>query len=77
MDNYVIEGGTSPSDDGILDKTSGHTATISGLTNGTAYYLSVHAQNAFGDGASVTVQVTPPGPGSVLAPGPGLARRPD
>ena len=69
VDFYVIEGGTSPSDDGILDKTSGHTATISGLTNGTAYYLSVHAQNAFGDGASVTVTVTPPGSGSVTGSG--------
>src|SRR6185437_10137859 len=26
VDFYVIEGGTSPSDDGILDKTGGHTA---------------------------------------------------
>jgi Fibronectin type III domain len=69
VDFYVIEGGTSPSDDGILDKTGGHTATISGLTNGTAYYFSVHAQNAFGDGASVTVTVTPPGSGSVTGSG--------
>jgi len=69
VDFYVIEGGTSPSDDGILDKTGGHTATLSGLTNGTAYYFSVHAQNAFGDGASATVTVTPQGSGSVTASG--------
>jgi hypothetical protein len=68
VDFYVIEGGTSPADDGILDKAGGHTATISGLTNGTAYYFSVHAQNAFGDGASATVTVTP-GPGSVTGSG--------
>ena len=71
VDFYVIEGGTNPSDDGILDKAGGQTATISGLTNGTAYYFSVHAQNAYGDGASATVtvtpQVTPQGSGS--APG--------
>src|SRR6185437_3293089 len=69
VDFYVIEGGTSPSDDGILDKTGGHTATLSGLTNGTAYYFSVHAQNAFGDGASATVTVTPQGSGSVTGSG--------
>jgi titin len=69
VDFYVIEGGTSPSDDGILDKTGGHTATISGLTNGTAYYFSVHAQNAFGDGAAATVTVTPWGSGSVTGSG--------
>jgi large repetitive protein len=39
--------------------------TIGGLTNGTAYYFRVHAQNAYGDGASATVTVTPQGPGSV------------
>ena len=69
VDSYVIEGGTSPSDDGILDKTGGHTVTLSGLTNGTAYYFSVHAQNAFGDGASATVTVTPQGSGSVTGSG--------
>jgi titin len=67
VDSYVIEGGTSPSGGGIAEKVGGpgHTATISGLTNGTAYYFRVHAQNAYGDGAFVTVQVTPQGPGSV------------
>ena len=69
VDFYVIEGGTSPSDDSILDKTGDHTATISGLINGTAYYFSVHAQNAFGDGASATVTVTPQGSGSVTGSG--------
>jgi hypothetical protein len=69
VDFYVIEGGTSPSDDGILDKAGGPTATISGLTNGTAYYFSVHAQNAFGDGASATVTVTPQDSGSVTDSG--------
>jgi Fibronectin type III domain len=65
VDDYVIEGGTSPSGGGIEDNVGGHTATIGGLTNGTAYYFRVHAQNAYGDGASVTVKVTPPGSGSV------------
>jgi Fibronectin type III domain len=69
VDFYVIEGGTSPADDGILDKAGGHTATISGLTNGTAYYFSVHAQNAYGDGASATVTVTPQASGSVTGSG--------
>ena len=64
VDNYVIEGGTSPSGDSIVDNLGGHSATIGGLTNGTAYYFRVHAQNAYGDGAFVTVQVTPQGPGS-------------
>jgi Fibronectin type III domain len=66
VDDYVIEGGTSPSGGGIEDNVGGHAATIGGLTNGTAYYFRVHAQNAYGDGASVTVKVTPPGsvPGS-------------
>ena len=64
MDDYVIEGATSPSGDSIEDNVGGHTATISGLTNGTAYYFRVHAQNAYGDGAFVTVQVTPQGPGT-------------
>ncbi len=65
VDDYVIEGGTSPSGADIEDNVGGHTATIGGLTNGTAYYFRVHAQNAYGDGASVTVQVTPQGTGSV------------
>ena len=64
VDDYVIEGGTSPSGDSIVDNVGGHSATIGGLTNGTAYYFRVHAQNAYGDGAFVTVQVTPQGPGS-------------
>jgi hypothetical protein len=59
VDDYVIEGGTSPSGGGIEDNVGGHTATIGGLTNGTAYYFRVHAENAYGDGASATVQVTP------------------
>ncbi len=67
VDFYVIEGGTSPSGGGIAEKVggAGHTATISGLTNGSAYYFRVHAQNAYGDGASVTVTATPQGPGPV------------
>ncbi|MGH3172436.1 MAG: fibronectin type III domain-containing protein [Streptosporangiaceae bacterium] len=65
VDHYVIEGGTSPADDGIEDTVGGHTDTISGLTNGTLYYFRVHAQNTYGDGASATVTVTPVGTGSV------------
>jgi hypothetical protein len=74
IDFYVIQGGTSPSDN-ILAKVGGHTTTttIAGLTNGTVYFLSVHAQNAFGDGPAVTVQVTPlaagSGTGAGTAPG--------
>ena len=65
VEDYVIEGGTSPSGGGIEDNAGGHTATIGGLTNGTAYYFRVHAQNAYGDGTAVTVKVTPHGSGSV------------
>jgi len=71
VDYYVIEGGTSPSDD-IVTKVGGQdrTVTISGLTNGTVYYFSVHAQNSSGDGAATTVQViTPPGAESGSVPG--------
>jgi hypothetical protein len=71
VDFYVIEGGTSPSGGGIAEKVggAGHTATISGLTNGTVYYFRVHAQNAYGDGVSATAPVTPQGPGSVPGSG--------
>jgi Fibronectin type III domain len=74
VDFYVIEGGTSPSGGGIVEKVggAGHTATISGLANGTTYYFRVHAQNAYGDGASVTVPVTPQGPESAPGPPTGL-----
>ena len=74
VDFYVIEGGTSPSGGGIAEKVggAGHTATISGLTNGTVYYFRVHAQNAYGDGASATVPAAPQGPGSVPGPPTGL-----
>jgi fibronectin type III domain protein len=67
VDSYVIEGGTSPSGGGIMEKVGGsrHTATISGLTNGTTYYFRVHAENAYGDGVSATAPVTPQDPGSV------------
>jgi len=65
--SYVIEGGTSPSGGGIMEKVGspGHAATISDLTNGTTYYFLVHAENAYGDGAAATVTVTPQGPGPV------------
>jgi hypothetical protein len=66
VDFYVIEGGTS---NDILEKVGGHTATLAGLTNGTAYSFSVHAQNAFGDGPAVTVQVTPHAAGSGTSSG--------
>jgi Fibronectin type III domain len=69
VDRYLIDGGTSPSADSITENAGGDTATIGGLTNGTTYYFRVHAQNAYGDGASATVQVTPVGPGSVANPG--------
>jgi hypothetical protein len=69
VDFYVIEGASG----GILEKVGGHMATLAGLTNGTAYSFSVHAQNAFGDGPAVTAQVTPvasgSGTGSGTAPG--------
>jgi Fibronectin type III domain len=65
VDRYVIEGGSSPSDDGILQKVDGHAATITGLTNGTTYYFRVLAENLYGDTASATVPVTPWGAGSV------------
>jgi large repetitive protein len=71
IDTYVIEGGPSPSGSGIQESTGSDTATISGLTNGTAYSLSVHAQNDVGDGPSATVTVTPQGSGSASGAVPG------
>ena len=71
VQGYFIEGGTSPSATDITDLVVSRTATIGGLTNGTTYYFRVDAQNPDGDGAPATVQVTPPGPGSV--PGSGSA----
>jgi titin len=65
VDSYSIVGGTSPSAGNITDRVGGHTATISGLTNGTMYYFRVFAENAYGPGAPATVTVTPKGPGSV------------
>ena len=71
VDFYVIQGGTS---DDILEEVGGHTATLAGLTNGTAYSFRVHAQYASGDdGPAATVQVTPTprGFGSVTGTTPG------
>jgi hypothetical protein len=64
VDDYFIAGGTSPSAEDITDNVTGHTTTISGLTNGTTYYFRVYAQNLHGPGAPATVKVTPEGPGS-------------
>jgi hypothetical protein len=72
--DYVIEGGPSPSGSGIRESTGGDTATLSGLTNGTAYSFSVHAQNAFGDGPVATVTVTPPGAGGTTQNGGGTSQ---
>src|SRR5262249_40023978 len=71
VDSYVIEGGSSPSGGGIMEKVGGsrHTATISSLTNGTTYHFRVHEENAYGDGASATVPVTPQDPGPVPGSG--------
>ena len=69
LDDYIIQGGTSPSGSDIVDYVFSHTVTISGLTNGTTYYFRVHAQNADGEGPTATVTVTPQAPGS----GPGSA----
>jgi Fibronectin type III domain len=68
VDAYLIAGGPSPSGTGIQEAVGGQTATLSGLTNGTVYSFSVHAQNAFGDGPAVTVTVTPT-PGSAAGAG--------
>jgi hypothetical protein len=71
--DYVIEGGPSPSGSGIQESTGSDTATLSGLTNGTAYSFSVHAQNAFGDGPVATVTVTPVSSGSTTQNGGGTS----
>jgi titin len=59
VNGYFIEGGTSPASDSIVNDVSGHTVTISGLTNGTAYYFRVRADNGYDDGPPATVTVTP------------------
>ena len=69
MDGYFIEGGTSPASDSIVNDVSGHTVTISGLTNGTAYYFRVRADNGYDDGPPATVTVTPRARGAVTSSG--------
>jgi Fibronectin type III domain len=82
VNSYLVEGGTSPSGGGIMEKVGspGHAATISHLTNGTTYYFRVHAENAYGEGAAATVTVTLQGPGSVQdsasVPGPPAGLKP-
>jgi hypothetical protein len=69
VDGYFIEGGTSPASDSIVNDVSGHTVTISGLTNGTAYYFRVRADNGYDDGPPATVTVTPRARGAVTSSG--------
>jgi titin len=69
VDGYFIEGGTSPASDSIVNDVSGHTVTISGLTNGTAYYFRVRADNGHDDGPPATVTVTPRARGAVTGSG--------
>jgi hypothetical protein len=69
VDSYVIQGGTSPSDDAILAIVGGHTATLGGLTNGTTYFFGVRAENAYGDGPVVSVKFDWPGIGSGTSSG--------
>ena len=75
IDWYVIQAGTS---DDILEMVGGHTATLTGLTNGITYTFRVHAQYATGeDGPAATVQVTPVlrGFGSATGTAPGAPTR--
>jgi Fibronectin type III domain len=74
VDAYVVEGGPSPSGTGIQESVGGDTATLSGLTNGTAYSFRVHAQNAFGDGPVATATVTPRGSGTTTQNGGGTSQ---
>jgi hypothetical protein len=63
VDDYIIRGGTSPSDDAILDTVGGHTVTLA-VTKGTTYFFSVSAEDGSGEGPAVSVKVTSPGIGS-------------
>ncbi len=70
---YVKKEGNSPFETTWKDLTTNGTnpiaATVSGLTNGTAYKFKVRAVNAIGDGAAspesglITPATTPPAPG--------------
>jgi hypothetical protein len=64
LDNYMIDYGTSPSG-GSTKFVVSRTVTLSGLTNGTAYYFRVQAQNGNGMGPAATATATPHGPGFV------------
>ena len=73
LTGYVVEGGTDPSDLGVMQNVSSPSATITGLTSGTTYYFEVLAENGIGDTPSTVVRVpvpiNPPHPPQVSVPG--------
>jgi titin len=63
VDDYLIRGGTSPSDDDILEIVGGHTVTLA-VTKGTTYFFSVSAENGSSESPAVSVKFDSPGIGS-------------
>jgi len=68
--DYVVEGGPAVArGNGIVQRVTGLTTTVHGLTDGTEYLFQVLAENGVDSTASTTVAVTPHGSGSIVRTG--------